>query len=237
MLIQRRHSYRSFIHKPDFFIVNHIYHFINRSLQELIAPPSLVLDIGCGEQPWKYVVEAEGGSYTGVDVVQNSKKSVDLLADITKLPVRANTFDIVICSEVLEHIADTADAFMEITRITKPGGYIILTTPFGYPLHEEPFDFVRLTPYNISLQAKRNSLEVIKLKTTGNEIEVIATILDYILIKMYPLPQPLFYKIIKILSRVIVNIGAQQLSNVFSSSLPSKSYLSVQSVLRKPVLS
>jgi len=236
MLFQRKSTYHPLVYKPDFFITKHIHSFIEYHLKNFLHARCSVIDIGCGEQPWRKLIESHDSCYIGTDIVQNAQGNVDIVSDITQIPVAANKFDIVLCSEVLEHVADTADAVMELARITKPGGHIILTTPFCYPLHEEPFDFVRLTPYNIALQAKDNGLEIRILQTMGNEIEVIATIIDHMWAKMYPSPQPLAYKVVKLFSRVSMNIGARQLSKSFAPLLPATSYLSVQSVLQKPSL-
>lgn len=62
-------------------------------------------------------------------------------ADLTALPFEANSFDILICSHVLEHVPDDAAAFREIRRVLKPGGQALLLAPFamdGQPTEEDP---------------------------------------------------------------------------------------------------
>ena len=51
------------------------------------------------------------------------------MADATKLPFDAHRFDVVILSEVLEHVIDQKRCVQEIYRVLKPNGYLMLTTP------------------------------------------------------------------------------------------------------------
>lgn len=63
------------------------------------------------------------------------------IADLTKLHFATDSFDIVICSHVLEHVPDDAAAFAEIRRVLKPGGKALLLTPYatdGKPTDEDP---------------------------------------------------------------------------------------------------
>ena len=135
----------------------------------------MVLDVGCGEQPLRALVEAGGGRYLGADVVQNSRGTVDHLCPITALPLASGSVEVILCTEVMEHVPETQPALRELARVLRPGGLIILTTPLLYPLHEEPHDFVRLTPFQIERCAAEAGLEVVEMERAGNEFEVLAS--------------------------------------------------------------
>jgi ubiquinone/menaquinone biosynthesis C-methylase UbiE len=66
---------------------------------------------------------------------------IDIVSDIVSIPVDSDTFDVVLCTEVLEHLPDALSALVELARITKPGGLIILTAPFCSFTHFAPFHF------------------------------------------------------------------------------------------------
>ncbi|MBN2284751.1 MAG: class I SAM-dependent methyltransferase [Deltaproteobacteria bacterium] len=72
-----------------------------------------------------YIMEHEGESGGGSWVVMQS--------DITKLPFPDESFDIVICSEVLEHIPEHEKAVREIIRVLKPGKSLVVTVPRYFP--------------------------------------------------------------------------------------------------------
>lgn len=109
-------------------------------LKRLLPNPRrgrLLLDIGCG---LGYLTEALGEGFTriGMDHDIHSLKinrERDLKnmvqGDATKLPFKERSLDIVICSEVLEHLPDGMDesALVEIARILKPGGRLLITVP------------------------------------------------------------------------------------------------------------
>lgn len=96
-----------------------------------------LLDVGCG---LGYLTEAVGGGFvrTGVDLdfsalKENSRRGLNnmLQANAIKLPFKEGSFDIIICSELLEHLQDGMDksALREMARILKPGGRLLITVP------------------------------------------------------------------------------------------------------------
>lgn len=196
-----------------------------------------VADIGCGEQPLRFYVEELEGRYTGVDIQQNVKGTVEIIASILQVPRQNRSFDVILCTEVLEHVSDTYHAFAELARLLKPGGRLILTVPFAYPLHEEPFDFVRMTPYQIYECARQNDMVVEMLETSGNELEVMATIWSNLWSRMCYPPKSgwtcyfrsAFYHLVFTIGNGMAQLG----SWVFGNYLPRKYYLNVLAVLAK----
>jgi SAM-dependent methyltransferase len=79
------------------------------------------------------------------------------------LPFEVASFDTVVCTEVLEHVPEPAQVVREIARVLKPNGYVILTTPLYYPIHEEPYDFFRFTPFGLRHPFNEAGLEVTRI--------------------------------------------------------------------------
>jgi SAM-dependent methyltransferase len=142
--------------------------------------------------------------------------------------------DLVLCTEVLEHVSETERAFGELTRVLKPGGRMIVTIPFAYPLHEEPHDYIRLTPAGLRELGGRFGLEVLELDRTGNEVEVIATVIDNIWAGMDPTGRSLFWRAIGLGSRVTINSLTLVISAIVGRFLPRRYPLNCLCVLRKP---
>lgn len=108
-----------------------------------------ILDVGAGEMPYKDYCKKlkyksqDFGKYTGENVKTGIKsgkydtKRVDIISDITEIPVKNKSFDYVLCTEVLEHIPDPLKALNEISRINKKR--LILTAPFASLTHFYPY--------------------------------------------------------------------------------------------------
>lgn len=229
----RRRDYRYKIHAQDYFVIKHLSRFIHSKIAQYVTPGKRVGDIGCGEQPFRREIEHAGGMYAGIDLTQNSQNTVDVLATITNIPLPDNSFDIILCTEVLEHVPDTYLAFKELARLTKPSGKIILTVPFAYPLHEEPYDFLRLTRYQIHECAEKSGLRIIELTTSGNELEVIATVWCNMWNRLGQSPQTVLQKYWNKLMRIPVNLVALAGTALIGKVLPKKYYLNLLVVLTK----
>jgi len=104
----------------------------------------IVLDIGCGHRPYRDLFTA--GKYFGMDrgIVDTSP---DLVGDALCLPIKDQSVDIVFATQIIEHVTKPDLMVRECKRVLRPNGYLILSGPFYWPLHEEPYDFFRFTKY------------------------------------------------------------------------------------------
>ena len=66
---------------------------------------------------------------------------MDIVSDITAVPLPSESVDVISCDQVLEHLPDPVDAIREIARLLKPGGRVFLSHPYGSYLHNLPFHF------------------------------------------------------------------------------------------------
>jgi SAM-dependent methyltransferase len=101
-----------------------------------------VLDVGCGVKPY-YPYFASAVSYVGVDVQENP--NADLIGSIEALPVEDASFDVVLCTQVLEHVDDPAAAVRELHRVVAPGGRVLASTHGVMVFHPNPQDLWRWT--------------------------------------------------------------------------------------------
>jgi SAM-dependent methyltransferase len=91
----------------------------------IIGHRTLLLDVGGGESPYKTLFKYE--KYISLDI--DKSKQPDIVGDICNIPFDDNTIDLVICTEVLEHVEDTDKALTELNRVLSEDCYLILTTP------------------------------------------------------------------------------------------------------------
>lgn len=101
-----------------------------------------VLDVGCGDKPY-YPFFSTAASYLGVDVQQNP--NADLHGAAEAIPADEGAFDIVLCTQVLEHADDPAQAVREMHRVTAPGGRVLASTHGTQVYHPNPDDYWRWT--------------------------------------------------------------------------------------------
>ena len=141
------------------------------------APPGSVLDVGCGEQPFRPLVEAQRRAYVGMDIVQNSNGTVALLGDLEHAETPVTPYAIVVCTEVLEHVFDVNLSFRGLRRLTMTGGLVLITVPFLFPEHMDPDDFRRLTEHGVAQLARDNGFSVVSSQRLGSAPEVVATML------------------------------------------------------------
>ena len=126
-----------------------------------------ILDFGCGENKYKKFF-SEKNHFIGVDIKVSGrgleKKKPDIFFDGISLPFENSEFDIVICTEVLEHVEDFENSLNEIHRVLKPGGKGIITMPFITAEHEIPYDFRRFTSYGIKREFEKFGFKVKKFE-------------------------------------------------------------------------
>jgi ubiquinone/menaquinone biosynthesis C-methylase UbiE len=92
----------------------------------------------------------------------------DYIIDICKYNkiINDNTFDIVVCTEVLEHTLRPFDAINEIHRILKPNGALLMSTPFNFRIHGPLPDCWRFTEHGIrSMLHNFNEIKISQLDT------------------------------------------------------------------------
>ena len=74
---------------------------------------------------------------------------MDHVCDLSQIPVESGKYDLVLMTQVLEHLPEPAKVLRELYRVLKPGGTLWLSTPFYYEEHEVPYDFYRYSQYGL----------------------------------------------------------------------------------------
>ena len=126
-----------------------------------------VLDMGCGDQPYARLITETSTQYVGMDLSPEHTPKPHVCADSLALPFRSGSFDAVLSTQVLEHVRNPFTVFREISRVLKPSGYLVLTAPQLWPLHEEPHDYYRYTRYGLQELALQHGLAVVRLEERG----------------------------------------------------------------------
>lgn len=180
---------KAFIEKQNFnpgfvgLIVNPFY-IARKGLSEKIKALSgeingRILDVGCGTKP--YLSFFNYREYIGLEFntgIDSEKKEADYYYDGKTFPFENESFDSIICSQVLEHIFEPKEFLNEINRVLKPNGKILLTIPFVWDEHEQPFDFARYSSYGLIYLFEQSGFKVLKQDKSISNIAVIFQLLS-----------------------------------------------------------
>ncbi len=154
--------------------------------QTLAAVPAgaRILDAGAGElknslhcRHLNYVsqdfCQYEGQKGGGINEGLQNKiwdtSHIDLVSDITNIPAKDSSFDVILCSEVLEHVPEPTHALDEFTRLLKPGGILVLTAPFCSNVHMAPYYYCSgFSKYWYEHHLTQRGLRIEKLTANGD---------------------------------------------------------------------
>lgn len=135
---------------------------------------AVVVDVGCGEGPYKEVLTRTVGQSAVVMYLDREQRgSANVLADAYNVPLKANSADLVLAIEVIEHLPDGHAAIREWSRVLKPGGWLLITCPFMHQLHELPRDFARYTPFWFHQAGEQEGLSLVEVCPRGGLVTVI----------------------------------------------------------------
>ena len=141
-------------------------HLIERSIAGLA--PRLqgdLIDVGCGQQPYRnYLGQLKRIVACDFDA---KRGNVDFACPAHAIPVPPESFDAILCTEVLEHVPDPLAVWREFYRILRPGGQVLLTTPAYWPPHELPYDFYRYPEQGLRYLATTAGFEVHEVWPSG----------------------------------------------------------------------
>jgi SAM-dependent methyltransferase len=116
-----------------------------------------VIDIGGGRKDGRFM-PPECKEWIIVDIDISSHP--DVLASVEKLPFPDNTFDCIKATELFEHVENLEKGFSECVRVLKKRGHLVISTPFLFPIHGDPFDYQRITNQKWKSLAELNHLNI-----------------------------------------------------------------------------
>ena len=155
-----------------------------------IRPAEKWLDIGCGSRPYEKWFPPS--SYIGVDIEDSgrpvSMKAPDFFYDGKRLPFEDGSFNGVLCTQVLEHVRNSEVLLSEIFRVLKPGCVFILSAPFLWEEHEEPYDFFRFTSFGFRELLMRSGFETVSVQKTSGSLEALAQLLSVFVVNNLSVP-------------------------------------------------
>jgi SAM-dependent methyltransferase len=144
-----------------------------------------LLDVGCGSKPYRALFSVE--SYVGLDIDSAATRQrgiADYFYDGNKFPFENASFDAILCNEVLEHVFNPDEFIQEIVRVLKPGGKLLLTVPFVWDEHEQPYDYARYSSFGLRALLEKQGLKVTQHKKLGADASILFQLANAYLFKV-----------------------------------------------------
>ncbi len=144
-----------------------------------------LLDVGCGSKPYRSLFSVD--AYIGLDIdspISRQRGVADQFYAGHVFPFADETFDSVLCNQVLEHVFNPDEFLGEIARILKPGGKLLLTVPFVWDEHEQPYDYARYSSFGLQALLEKQKFRVLVQKKLGTDVSTLFQLVNVYLFKV-----------------------------------------------------
>lgn len=146
------------------------YHLLNQlrdAIRDLAVSSSLggesLLDFGCAESPYQPLLGPRFRRYVRADLPGNPRADVTIDID-GHLPLPDASIDVVLSTQVLEHVAVPAAYLAEARRVLRPGGRLLLSTHGAWKYHPDPVDLWRWTREGLRVEVERAGFRVVEVR-------------------------------------------------------------------------
>jgi glycosyltransferase involved in cell wall biosynthesis/SAM-dependent methyltransferase len=167
-------------------------YFAHRCLKEDLREAAqknakgVLLDVGCGDKKYLPLFAPSVENYFGVDRPMNKRGRVDLYGDAHHLPIAAESLDVVLSTQVLEHLPEPVMAVSEFRRVLKQDGVLILTAPLIFYQHGV-MDYYRWTSSGLKHLLSSCGLTILSLKPqVSSAITLLEMTNRYLLFFLWP---------------------------------------------------
>jgi SAM-dependent methyltransferase len=178
-----------------------------------------ILDVGCGNKPYKRIIEnyCQVEEYIGIDYYNAKYADIELDLNKEKIPFPDDYFDLILCTDVLEHLYNPIFVINEMRRVVKNNGFLIISTPFLFPIHDKNYDYFRYTDLFYKRLFDEFGDEIILIKKSNSlfsfPLLIFANFLGGLILPKSPI-YPIFWVFIRILDK----LSNKLLKNIFANS-------------------
>lgn len=195
------------------------------------AAPALkgrLLDVGCGRKPYRTLFDVD--EYIGLEI-ESAETRARGVADVfyggSEFPFPSESFDVVLCNQVLEHVFTPFEFLSEINRVLRPGGTLLLTVPFVWDEHEQPNDFARYTSFGLGHLLENTGFLLAAYAKTLEDFSIICQLINAYLHKRLWSNSTIANAVVSLLLMAPVSLGGLVLGQV----LPKNPDLFLDSVV------
>ena len=197
---------------PFYFARKGLYQNVSKLITNLNGK---LLDVGCGTKPYENICNVD--EYIGLEIDDEGNRQhnyADVFYDGKTIPFEDKSFDSILSNQVFEHVFNPNQFLKEINRVTKVGGKFLITVPFVWDEHEQPYDYARYSSFGLKHILAENGFEIIEHRKSNNGIEVIFQLINDYLYKVIMTENAYFNLLIIILLMAPINMTGLILSKL-----------------------
>jgi SAM-dependent methyltransferase len=143
-----------------------------------------LLDVGCGTKPYRPLFSVL--SYEGLEIDTDRARAAgfaDHYYDGETMPFPDQSFDSIICNQVLEHVFNPDFFIGELSRVLRPNGKLIVTVPFVWDEHEQPFDYARYSSFGLRHLLAGGGFKTVDQRKTLANFSIIGQLINAYIFK------------------------------------------------------
>jgi SAM-dependent methyltransferase len=146
--------------------------YVNDFVEKVAAslpPGTSLLDAGAGECVYKkYFAHCNYKSVDlGIGEPNWNYSRLDYVAPLHELPIEDESFDAILCTQVLEHLQKPTESVKEMYRVLRSGGHLFVTAPMAHNEHQIPYDFFRYTSFGLKHICTEAGFREIRVTSMG----------------------------------------------------------------------
>ncbi|MCP3964750.1 MAG: class I SAM-dependent methyltransferase [Lentisphaerae bacterium] len=138
-----------------------------------------ILDVGCGTKPYQSFFTYD--EYIGMEIDSPEaikQGTADIFYDGKTFPFQEESFDSVVINQVLEHVFNPDQFLKEVHRILKVDGKALITVPFVWDEHEQPYDYARYSSFGLKSLFEKHGFKVIEQKKTLADFRIFGQLIN-----------------------------------------------------------
>lgn len=173
--LQRQHTLGATLDNPHYISLELIGNWLkNVAINEASG---IMLDYGCGGQPYKEFFLPKLSQYIAADVSAAEGVVLDIEIEPNQvLPLNTASIDTLLSTQTLEHLEDVEFYIGECSRLLRSGGTLIITAPMQWRHHEVPYDYWRFTKYGLTTLLEKHGFLIKSISPCGGVYALIGQI-------------------------------------------------------------
>ena len=144
----------------DYHVLKRLYGIL-KILSAKIPVNAFIVDYGCGTSPYMHLFQKKAKRFLKIDIGRNKNADISIKEN-QSLPLKNNSAEVVLSTQVLEHVNNLPLYLSEASRILKKNGFLLLSTHGIWPYHPSPFDYYRFTSIGLRKEVEKYGFRTLK---------------------------------------------------------------------------